>query len=164
MQLGEALVACIHPRDLELLSMSRAQLDDLMASMLSDLKNVLDTLATGMLVKVGGVQPLPVMTNARDACQLMVRLHGACGKAFSSMRVFCCLEEKHSYFAARECMVGRREIPFTQQHEDVWCAHEDPEDSRIPASRRDGFHRARALDQLLTPHPERSNPVLLATV
>ena len=66
--LGEALVACIHPRDLELLKMSRAQLDELMTSMLSDLKNVLDTLATGMLVKVGGVQPLQVMQTSCSAC------------------------------------------------------------------------------------------------
>ena len=45
--LGDALVACVRPCDIELLKMSRVQLDNLMTSMLSDLKNILDTLKTG---------------------------------------------------------------------------------------------------------------------
>ena len=64
-KLGEALVACVRPRDLELLKMTRAQLDELMSDMLTDLKNILDKLDTGMTVKVGTVQPLKVKFNHR---------------------------------------------------------------------------------------------------
>jgi hypothetical protein len=64
-KLGEALVACVRPRDLELLKMTRAQLDELMSDMLNDLKNILDKLDTGMTVKVGTVQPLKVKFNQR---------------------------------------------------------------------------------------------------
>jgi len=64
-KLGEALVACVRARDLELLKMTRAQLDELMSDMLTDLKNILDKLDTGMTVKVGTVQPLKVKFNHR---------------------------------------------------------------------------------------------------
>lgn len=64
-KLGEALVACVRPRDMELLKMTRAQLDELMIDMLADLKNLLDKLDTGMTVKVGTVQPLKVKFNHR---------------------------------------------------------------------------------------------------
>ena len=64
-KLGEALVACVRSKDIELLKMTRAQLDELMSEMLEDLKNVLNTLDTGMTVKVGTVQPLKVKFNQR---------------------------------------------------------------------------------------------------
>ena len=64
-QLGEALVKCVRSADIELLNMTRAQLDELMISMLADLKNILDSLETGMTVKVGSVQPLKVKFNQR---------------------------------------------------------------------------------------------------
>ena len=63
-RLGEKLVQCVGSKDMELLKMSRAQLDELMTSMLTDLKKMLDTLQTGLTVRVGGVKPLLVKFNA----------------------------------------------------------------------------------------------------
>ena len=63
-RLGETLVQCVGSKDMELLKMSRAQLDELMTSMLTDLKKMLDTLQTGLTVRVGGVKPLLVKFNA----------------------------------------------------------------------------------------------------
>jgi len=57
-QLGEQLAACIRHCDVEPLKMTRANLDDLMDSMLADLQSVLDALNTGLVVHVGVVQSL----------------------------------------------------------------------------------------------------------
>jgi hypothetical protein len=74
-RLGETLVQCVGSKDVELLKMSRAQLDELMTSMLTDLKKMLDTLQTGLTVRVGGVKPLLVKFNAvtKPLCYLLDR-------------------------------------------------------------------------------------------
>eukprot|EP00286_Rhodomonas_abbreviata_P021937 CAMPEP_0181306844 /NCGR_PEP_ID=MMETSP1101-20121128/10535_1 /TAXON_ID=46948 /ORGANISM="Rhodomonas abbreviata, Strain Caron Lab Isolate" /LENGTH=317 /DNA_ID=CAMNT_0023412965 /DNA_START=227 /DNA_END=1177 /DNA_ORIENTATION=+ len=64
-KMGEALVACISKKDVEFLRLSKAALDQEMHSMLSDLKKVIETLGSGMRIKVGPVQPLKEKFNGR---------------------------------------------------------------------------------------------------
>ena len=74
--LGHKMLQCVRPCDIELLKMSRQQLDALMTSMLEDLTNMLDTLDTGLKVRVGGVQPLKEKFNQR--CTTGAVLCAAC--------------------------------------------------------------------------------------
>jgi hypothetical protein len=52
--LGQRLVKCVRSCDIELLKMTRAQLDDLMKEMLEDLKSILEALNTGFGFRVSG--------------------------------------------------------------------------------------------------------------
>lgn len=63
--MGEKLVGCINKKDVELLRLTKAQLDAEMQNMLDDLKKVIENLNSGMRIKVGPVQPLKEKFNGR---------------------------------------------------------------------------------------------------
>ncbi|KAJ1485659.1 hypothetical protein T484DRAFT_1892147, partial [Baffinella frigidus] len=64
-KMGRQIVGCITAIDVELLTLQRPSVDGIMQAMLADLQGVLDTLATGLRVRIGPIRPLKEKFNNR---------------------------------------------------------------------------------------------------